>query len=161
MEAICENKECQKKFDNYSKWGPKRFCSRTCANSRMRTDEVRKKISTGVKKHYEENGIPPSKPMSDLTKKKISNTKRAALLEKSFEELGINGKRSRILLEQNQKCNRCGIDEWQGESITLELDHKDGDKKNESRNNLECLCPNCHSLTPTWRGRNIKKYKDR
>jgi hypothetical protein len=41
-----------------------------------------------------------------------------------------------------------------GEKITLELEHKDGNHFNNQRDNLECLCPNCHSLTPTWRGRN-------
>lgn len=36
----------------------------------------------------------------------------------------------------------------------MELEHKDGNNANWSRENLEALCPNCHSQTPTWRGRN-------
>ena len=36
----------------------------------------------------------------------------------------------------------------------MELEHKDGNNKNNNRDNLEMICPNCHSLTETWRGRN-------
>jgi hypothetical protein len=61
-----------------------------------------------------------------------------------------------VLEEQSFHCYRCGLGEWFGEKIALELDHKDGDRFNNSRENLEALCPNCHSLTPTWRGKNIK-----
>lgn len=41
--------------------------------------------------------------------------------------------------------------EWLGQPITLELEHKDGVHQNNIRENLECLCPNCHSQTDTWR----------
>jgi hypothetical protein len=53
------------------------------------------------------------------------------------------------------KCECCGISEWNGRSIVLELDHKDGNNKNNSLDNLQILCPNCHSQTPTFRGRKI------
>jgi Zn finger protein HypA/HybF involved in hydrogenase expression len=62
--------------------------------------------------------------------------------------------RRKVLEEQNYRCNRCGIDEWLGQPISFELEHKDGVRTNNERINLEALCPNCHSLTPTWRGRN-------
>jgi 5-methylcytosine-specific restriction endonuclease McrA len=61
-----------------------------------------------------------------------------------------------VLLEQNLACHKCNITEWLGEPITLELEHIDGNRHNNTRENLEGLCPNCHSLTPTWRGRNNK-----
>ena len=67
-----------------------------------------------------------------------------------------------MILEQHGKCNRCGIDSWLDQPISLELEHKDGNNRNNARENLECLCPNCHSLTDTWRGRNkpgIRKQK--
>ena len=47
-------------------------------------------------------------------------------------------------------CTRCGISEWCGEDIVLQVDHIDGDKFNNSLDNLCLLCPNCHSQTPTW-----------
>lgn len=52
------------------------------------------------------------------------------------------------------KCKRCGINSWNGTAITLELDHIDGNKKNNTLSNLRLLCPNCHSQTITYRGMN-------
>ena len=62
----------------------------------------------------------------------------------------------KILLTSGReyKCEGCGISEWKGKTLSLELEHKDGDCFNGDLNNLEFLCPNCHSLTDTFRGRN-------
>ncbi len=38
----------------------------------------------------------------------------------------------------------------------MELDHIDGDNKNNLKENLRLLCPNCHAKTPTWRKRKVK-----
>lgn len=58
----------------------------------------------------------------------------------------------RALIESGieYKCNKCGIKEWCGDEITLEVDHIDGDWKNNNRDNLRFLCPNCHSLTSNF-----------
>ena len=84
---------------------------------------------------------------------------RLTIYERPFDELGRDSKRKRIIFEQNEKCNRCGLDKWLGEDLILEFEHKDGDSTNDTRENLECLCPNCHSLTATWRGRNKTTVK--
>lgn len=55
-------------------------------------------------------------------------------------------------------CENCSIDEWLGNKISLELDHIDGNNHNNRIENLKLLCPNCHSQTPTWRGRNKGRY---
>lgn len=68
-------------------------------------------------------------------------------------------KRVRVILEQDCKCLMCGISEWMGVIISLEVDHIDGDNKNNCRENLRGLCPNCHSLTDTWRGKKSSKSK--
>ena len=52
-------------------------------------------------------------------------------------------------------CNICGIFEWNGKDIVLELEHKDGNSENNDISNLCLLCPNCHSQTPTYKGRNF------
>lgn len=55
------------------------------------------------------------------------------------------------------KCECCGLSEWMGKEITLEVHHKDGDSLNNELDNLQLLCPNCHSMTDNWRGKGIKK----
>jgi hypothetical protein len=52
-------------------------------------------------------------------------------------------------------CVNCGTGpHWCGRPMTLEIDHIDGDWLNNSPSNLRLLCPNCHSITDTYRGRN-------
>lgn len=53
-------------------------------------------------------------------------------------------------------CAWCGISEWRGEPITLEVDHIDGCNTNNVLTNLRLLCPNCHSQTPTFGNRKRK-----
>lgn len=54
-------------------------------------------------------------------------------------------------------CEICGISEWNGNPLTLELHHKDGNHHNNKYKNLEILCPNCHSQTSTFRFKNKGK----
>lgn len=51
------------------------------------------------------------------------------------------------------KCEECGIDNWNGKSINCELHHKDGNRTNHKLENLQILCPNCHSQTDTFRSK--------
>lgn len=71
--------------------------------------------------------------------------------------------RDYLLEQSNHKCSKCGWDEinqFTGKS-PLELEHKDGDFTNNSPDNLEILCPNCHALTPTYKGANKNKGRPR
>lgn len=68
----------------------------------------------------------------------------------------------RRLLKANifeHKCYRCDNKEWQGHPIPLELEHINGDRRDNRKQNLTLLCPNCHALTDTYRGKNIKLRK--
>lgn len=56
------------------------------------------------------------------------------------------------------KCECCGLSEWNGKELTLEIHHIDGNPNNNVINNLQILCPNCHSQTYNWRSKNIKGY---
>ncbi|BFO21893.1 hypothetical protein SHKM778_82810 [Streptomyces sp. KM77-8] len=54
-----------------------------------------------------------------------------------------------------EECARCGVaPEWLGRPMTLEIDHVNGDWRDDRQENLRLLCPNCHASTDTWcRGR--------
>lgn len=52
------------------------------------------------------------------------------------------------------KCDVCGISEWQNHKLSLVLDHINGNSEDWHVQNLRLLCPNCDSLTPTFKGRN-------
>lgn len=54
------------------------------------------------------------------------------------------------------ECFKCNLDKWCGEEITLEIEHIDGDNYNNAKTNLCLLCPNCHSLTSTFRSKKLK-----
>lgn len=63
--------------------------------------------------------------------------------------------KSGLLIE---KCFECGLgDEWNGKKIVLQLEHKNGKNKDNRLENLCLLCPNCHSQTKTFAGKNCVK----
>lgn len=50
-------------------------------------------------------------------------------------------------------CKNCGLKgEWNGKALMLQINHKNRDWLDDRRDNLEFLCPNCHSQTPGWCG---------
>lgn len=58
---------------------------------------------------------------------------------------------------KENKCEVCGIVEWNNKTLTMELDHIDGNRANHLIDNLRLICPNCHAQTETYRSKNRKK----
>jgi 5-methylcytosine-specific restriction endonuclease McrA len=95
--------------------------------------------------------------------------KRGAIIPRSkalpLEELLVVGRptnrvhlKNRLIaagLKEN-RCERegCGISDWHGEPLSLQLHHRNGDGTDNRLENLQLLCANCHSQTDTYGGRN-------
>ncbi len=58
---------------------------------------------------------------------------------------------------KSERCEQCGITDWQGKPLSMQLHHVNGDGKDNRLENLRLLCANCHSQTDTYGGRNGHK----
>lgn len=74
---------------------------------------------------------------------KFSNQMKSRIIKKN------------LLLYKCECCNNNGT--WNGKELTLHLDHKNGNRTDNRLENFRFLCPNCHTQTGTYAGRNIKK----
>jgi len=74
------------------------------------------------------------------------------------KSIASNKLKKRLIKEKllTPKCSSCNLTEWLEKPIPLELDHINGNSLDNRLENLRLLCPNCHALTPTYRGKNIK-----
>lgn len=97
-------------------------------------------------------------------KGKTHNWSKAKPFEEILVEnstyLGGSHKLKKRLLKAGfleRKCYNCQRVKWENQPIPLELEHKNGKRKDHSIENLTLLCPNCHALTTTYRGRNVGK----
>ena len=142
------------------------FCSRRCANSRTFTEETNLKKSKANKKFWSSLDNDERKKLFESNKlkydfeeqqRKAQETKLLKSWERPYEEMSHDSVRKRLLAERNFMCEECGCGHmWNGKSLSLELDHIDGNSSNNKLENLRILCPNCHSQTPTHRSKNIK-----
>lgn len=86
-----------------------------------------------------------------------------------IEELLVAGRRrqrshikARLLKEglKRNVCETCGLSEWRGAPLSLELHHVNGEAEDNRLENLMLLCGNCHSQTDNWGGRGMRKLED-
>jgi len=148
---------------------PGEYCCRSCANSRTFSPEsIQKKRESNLKffaslTETERKQLGASKRLKydyDFQQFRAAETKRKQSWSKPYEEMSNESVKRRLLHERSHKCENCGIgDIWNNRPLMVELDHIDGNNKNNKVENLRLLCPNCHSQTPTFRARNIKTNK--
>lgn len=94
----------------------------------------------------------------DANKGRIFDTRRVSLDVYLIDGSNIKSSELKRRLIRDGKmfdvCVKCGLgDEWNGEPISLQLDHINGKRDDNRLENLRILCPNCHSQTPTFCGR--------
>lgn len=94
-------------------------------------------------------------------KKPIVSYSLADILNNKYPHYQAYKLKNRLIKEgyKENKCEICGISNWNDKELKMELHHKDGNKYNNSLENLIILCPNCHSQTDTFRAKNIKNKK--
>jgi Zn finger protein HypA/HybF involved in hydrogenase expression len=103
-----------------------------------------------------------------IDKNKLSTSHFKLIQKNQYHYTPSNGKTIRShskfkgsLLREGKLVNKCAIcnlnPEWNNKPLTLQLDHINGDHSNNNLDNLRLLCPNCHSQTDTYTGRNNKQ----
>ena len=97
-------------------------------------------------------------PGKGISKKHVPKINLQEVLDgkhPSYQTYKLKNRLIKAGIKKN-KCEECGIEEWNGKSIMIELDHVDGNSTNHRLENLKMLCPNCHSQTDTFRSKNRK-----
>lgn len=107
-------------------------------------------VKMGIKYEGNQGGFGIKSDPKRLTAEEYikSTTVKSSVLKKKLIEDGI----------KEAKCECCGLSEWMGKPIPLELHHIDGDRYNNLIINLEILCPNCHTFTDNYGAKNIGNY---
>lgn len=157
----------------------KEWLEKTCAESYSLAEVLRKSGRSGggaqqtLKKKISEFGIDTSHFTGQLWSKgktaatdprlakAVENSEKYSLEKVFCKDSPVAQKVLREYLKRHNLipyvCDNCGCDgNWQGGIISLELDHQNGINNDNELDNLHYLCPNCHALTETYRGRNKK-----
>ena len=114
--------------------------------------EVRRlaqELGVELKFTYKRNVLSNHNPRIEIKDILVENStyKDATKLKKRLFKEGI----------KEYKCERCGITEWQGKPISLQIHHINGVHNDNRLENIQILCPNCHSQTNTYSGKNSNR----
>lgn len=123
-----------------------------CTTGGSSTDTLKRRINE-LKCDTSHFGLQHNKGKSANAKYDLSE-----ILVENSTYANISRLKQRLVKEERleYKCAVCGLTEWLGQPITLQLDHINGINNDHRIENLRFLCPNCHSLTDTYAGKNKK-----
>lgn len=155
-------KKCKKCGNNISyKMRKGTFCSRSCANGRKHTEDSKKNISKGVS-NWAKNNKEKKKEQSKklIGKKHTEETKKRISSKLQIYPTDLLKLKRKLVTNETkcELCNESGI-KANGKSF-IEIHHIDGNNKNNNDNNLQFLCPNCHSKTSSFRNNKITKLNN-
>lgn len=157
-----ETRECLhcKTLFETKKSNPKKFCSQSCSASHNNTGKIKNKArSVNVSrfcaycgKEITGSGLKycSHKCSSDFVAKKAMDEYITTWTATPQSDLP----KKHIISTKGYTCEICGISDWQGKPIVLQLDHIDGNADNNHEDNLRLLCPNCHTQTDTFGAKN-------
>lgn len=143
IELLIRSKNANKEPANKGK-KKKYFCICCGKEIKSKTYDKRKYCSNKCQQNYEyQKWVKKYKKDNSIAKSSLWGQIPVQLRRYIFEKF-------------NNKCCKCGWCETNPytKRIPLEVDHIDGNSENNSESNLQLLCPNCHSLTSTYRGAN-------
>lgn len=136
-----------------------KYCGHSCAASVSNKGKCRNAVE-GIRRNSKE-----CKKCGAVTENKIfcsHKCSKAFLWDQKTQEIQTEGRvtgrwvAKRYISEfEGYKCRECGISEWNGQELSLVLDHINGNAEDWNLSNLRLLCPNCDSQTPTFKGRNL------
>jgi Zn finger protein HypA/HybF involved in hydrogenase expression len=134
---------------------------RCCSKSFQSCPAIREKNTKGLRKAHAEGKMVT---FNDVQRIKSNQAKIWQAIPKAFKKFSRadNNQLKHYMtryLGFFYRCDMCHIDSWQNQPIGLELDHIDGNNTNNELSNLRLLCPNCHSQTGNYKGRNINTGK--
>ncbi len=130
----------------------KKFCNTSCAASHNNTKRL--SVSQNTCPHCQKTIGKKSKYCSVRCQKDFESAETVRNWLAGNPVTGLKAIRRYIKEQQDNKCAECGITDWNGKPLTLQLEHKNGNSENNKPENLCLLCPNCHSQTPTYGAKN-------
>jgi hypothetical protein len=129
----------------------KKFCSNSCSASY--NNKIRDKAKCGNCKNCDKKLNKAKKKYCDnICQGQYKRKETFTLIENGDNTLHFKNYKKFLIEKHGDKCMKCGwceIHETTG-NVPIQLDHIDGDSDNNNLKNLRLLCPNCHSLTPTF-----------
>lgn len=96
---------------------------------------------------------------SDKVKQQTTYIPTDEILEGKHPQYQTFKLKNRLIKEgiKENICDECGLTEWNGNPLNMQLDHIDGNPHNHLLENIRFLCPNCHSQTETYCGKGKSK----
>lgn len=146
----------------------RKFCSLSCAakkNNKLYVKRVKNNLVNNTENcNHNNNCLNCNKEVNNSYKKYCNNDcfqeyrkkKTIELIETGDTTLTPRQYKNYLIERYGNECMECGWGEknLKSNNVPIELEHIDGNSNNNELSNLKLLCPNCHSLTPTYKGNN-------